>query len=242
MHSAETVHTALARAADGATGSEIARQLDVPRATVRGWLNGRVPHSALPGWPCEHDPTDLGNTYVYLLGLYLGDGCISTHRRGVHRLRINLDVKYPGIIASAAEAISAVHPGPVLQQLRPQNCVEVSSYWKCWPCVFPQHGPGRKHHRPIVLTEWQQKLVDRLPDHLLRGLIHSDGHRFHNTGRGNWSCPRYGFTNRSRDIREIFCRACDALGLRWTASGEYVIYVSRKADVARLDEFIGPKR
>jgi hypothetical protein len=29
--------------------------------------------------------------------------------------------------------------------------------------------------------------------------------------------------------------------LRWTAAPER-IYVSRKADVARMDEFIGPKR
>jgi hypothetical protein len=31
------------------------------------------------------------------------------------------------------------------------------------------------------------------------------------------------------------------LGLRWTES-KNTIYVSRKADVARMDEFIGPKR
>lgn len=180
--------------------------------------------------------------YVYLLGLYLGDGCISAHRRGVYRLRIYLDMKYPGIVGSAAEAMSVVRPGPVLKQLRPQNCFEVSAYWKCWPCVFPQHGQGRKHDRPIVLAAWQQILADRWPQDLLRGLIHSDGCRFQNTGRGNWLCPRYTFTNHSRDIREIFCRACDVLELRWTASGRYVIYVSRKADVARRDEFIGPKQ
>jgi hypothetical protein len=32
------------------------------------------------------------------------------------------------------------------------------------------------------------------------------------------------------------------MGLHWTASGAHTIYVSRKADVARLDEFVGPKR
>jgi len=48
--------------------------------------------------------------------------------------------------------------------------------------------------------------------------------------------------NKSGDIRGIFCRACDLIGVRWTASGSYRIYVSRKADVAKLDELIGPKR
>jgi hypothetical protein len=44
------------------------------------------------------------------------------------------------------------------------------------------------------------------------------------------------------------CTACDKVGLRWTAvfpGGERKavrIYLSRKADVARMDEFIGPKR
>jgi hypothetical protein len=52
---------------------------------------------------------------------------------------------------------------------------------------------------------------------------------------------RYAFTNRSADIRRIFCDACDLLGIRWTASGNDKIYVSRKTDVARLDTFVGPK-
>jgi hypothetical protein len=53
--------------------------------------------------------------------------------------------------------------------------------------------------------------------------------------------PRYSFSNRSADARRIFCDACDVLGLRWTAAPD-TIYISRKADVARMDEFIGPKR
>ena len=55
-------------------------------------------------------------------------------------------------------------------------------------------------------------------------------------------CPRYSFTQASDDIRAIFCLGCDLLGLRWTKSGTRTIYASRKADVGRLDESIGPKR
>jgi hypothetical protein len=93
----------------------------------------------------------------------------------------------------------------------------------------------------IELTAWQRELVERRPDLLVRGLIQSDGCRFQNTGRG-WSHPRYCFDNRSAEIRRIFCDACDLLGLRWTTSGRYTVYVSRKADVALLDRFVGPKR
>jgi hypothetical protein len=32
------------------------------------------------------------------------------------------------------------------------GCTEVASYSKHWICLFPQHGPGRKHDRRIELT------------------------------------------------------------------------------------------
>lgn len=127
-------------------------------------------------------------------------------------------------------------------QRTPKNYVEVHAYSKSWPCLLPQHGPGKKHERKIVLTEWQQELVDLVPTLLLRGLIHSDGCRFINTGSYGWQCPRYVFTNLSEDIKGIFCATCETLGLRWTTAPPKSVYVSRKADVARLDEFVGPKR
>jgi hypothetical protein len=40
-------------------------------------------------------------SYSYLLGLYLGDGCISRHPRA-WRLRIVLDDKYPKLSKAAA--------------------------------------------------------------------------------------------------------------------------------------------
>ena len=179
--------------------------------------------------------------YAYLLGVYLGDGCISTHPRDVYRLRISLDAKYPEIIAECCSAMREIMPSNrVSTQLIQDSWVEVHSYSKSWPCLFPQHGPGPKHQRRIVLRDWQWQHVVRQPQLLLRGLIHSDGCRFTNTGRG-WEHPRYSFSNASDDIRRIFCDACDLLGLRWTVAPR-TVYVSRKDDVARLDEFVGPKR
>ena len=38
--------------------------------------------------------------------------------------------------------------------------------WKHWPCLFPQHGPGRKHERKIRLEAWQRdrrRAPGRLP-------------------------------------------------------------------------------
>jgi len=198
----------------------------------------------------KHQRSELTREYVYLLGLYLGDGCISAHRRGVYRLRVFLDLAYPMIIEECVAAMTAVVPTSRVNTLEristftPSDVpshVEVSSFSKAWPCLIPQHGPGKKHDRPIVLKDWQLQLVDRWPEPLLRGLIHSDGCRFMNTGRGNWRCPRYAFSNKSADIKDIFCYGCEQVGVHWTSAGKKNIYVSRKADVAKLDEFIGPK-
>lgn len=255
---------------NGLGARRIAARTGLPIATVRDWLAGRLPKHSRPFDPdapvepscarCGHPRhhfEEFPPQYVYLLGLYLGDGCISKHRREVFRLRVFLDLRYPQIIDACESSMRLVAPQNKVNRVNrttnfppvanravrdePSN-VEVYSFSKMWPCLFPQHGPGRKHDRENVLRDWQVELVDRYPEQLLRGLIHSDGCRFLNTGRGNWVCPRYSFSNKSDDILGIFCYACDQFGVHWTKSGARTIYVSRKADVARLDEFIGPKR
>ncbi len=248
-HPQSEVDTALSLRGEGLSATAIARQTGIPRRTVTDWLAGHIPGRSPDGAPlpsCSacgatpHEWEQLARAYAYLLGLYLGDGSIASHHRGVYRLRLTLDAAYPRIIDEAAAAILEVMPANrVGRRARPYHDVEVSCYSKAWPCLFPQHGLGKKHLRPIVLTEWQEQLVRKAPELLLRGLIHSDGCRFMNTGRG-WQYPRYGFSNYSSDIRRIFTDACDMLDLRWTTSGRKV-YVSRKADVDRMDAFIGPK-
>lgn len=248
-HPIGTVARALELAAKGRTATEVGRLLGVPRATVRDWICGRLPKRARPwaGDGCAtcgvlHDFAALPPAYVHLLGWYLGDGCLSAHRRGVFKLRISLDARYPDIVDECQETIRTVMPRSRVNRADKRTWFEVYSYSKSWPCLFPQHGPGKKHERRIVLVPWQLTLVSKRPDLLLRGLLHSDGCRFQNTGRGGWSHPRYAFANTSRDIRAIFCAACDLLGLHWTASADRTIYVSRKDDVALLDLFVGPKR
>jgi hypothetical protein len=258
MHSRATVAEALRLSEAGLNNCEISRRTGVSRPTIRDWVRGRLPHSYAiddSRQRCrrcegnEHSFDRLPTDYVYLLGLYLGDGTISEHTKDVYRLRITLDVRYPGIVDECEAAMKAVTPqNQVGRQLRSCNCYEVHSYSKSWSCLFPQHGRGTKHTRRVFLSEWQQTLVERRPEMLLRGLIHSDGCRIVNTGRNGWKGPRYAFSNLSTDITSIFCSACDCLGLRWTASfpksesAAVSIYVSRKADVAKLDEFVGPKR
>lgn len=162
-------------------------------------------------------------------------------------MRIVLDTSYPQIIRECCGSLEALFPSQIAHRYkrRHSNCVEVSTYSKHWPCFFPQHGPGRKHLRPIRLTAWQQQIVDKHHKPFLRGLIHSDGTRIIATERkGSYvrRAPRYAFSNRSEDIKELFCKSCDALGIRWTRPSDRQIAIYRKASVAILDEFVGPKR
>lgn len=58
-----------------------------------------------------HDFSALPESqYAYLLGLYLGDGCISKAKRGVYCLRITLDAKYPQIISECQGALTLSFP------------------------------------------------------------------------------------------------------------------------------------
>jgi hypothetical protein len=50
------------------------------------------------------------------------------------------------------------------------------------------------------------------------------------------------FSNLSEDIKSSFCESCDALGIRWTRPNAKSVAIYRGASVARMDEFIGPKR
>jgi hypothetical protein len=93
-------------AATGASPSAVARELGLPRSTRRDWLAGRLPRSAKPlvgSCGGRHAVHELSPECVYLLGLYLGDGCISQHPRDVYKLRIFLDAKYPGIVRGATD-------------------------------------------------------------------------------------------------------------------------------------------
>lgn len=250
----ELIVAALQARGAGEPRHSVSQRLAIPVATLITWERGRVPRTAralLDGDPvCDscgwHHPHDrLGPDYAYLLGVYLGDGYLVDYTRTVG-LKVALDVGYPGIIDEVTQSIALVRGrAPHVTRDATRAMVLVTSYWQSWPCLFPQHGPGRKHHRTIQLAPWQAALADRYPGAVARGLIHTDGWRGENRvvskGRA-YSYPRYQFSNRSEDIREIFCRACDALGVAWRPWAKWHISVAARDAVARLDEHVGPKR
>lgn len=251
-----TVQSALACSDDGMSDADNAARHGVTVATVRRWRRdyqrrGKPRGQAHCGAPCPRceDGVLDGAAYSELLGWYLGDGHISRQRRGVFGLHIVDDDRYPEDLDGIAELMRRVKPGARPHRRHQQGCTIVTVSWKHWPCLFPQHGPGRKHHRPILLEPWQRTLVEAHPGAFLRGLFHSDGCRVRNWARRpvagvlkRYDYPRWQFVNASSDIRELCCWALDLAGVAWRQSAPRTISVSRREAVAALDALIGLKQ
>ncbi len=187
----------------------------------------------------------LGVEYVYLLGLYLGDGYISRAGR-TFRLRITLDAKYHEIIASACRAAGAVFPTNIVAIVARAGCVDVSVHSNNLLALLPQHGPGAKHEREITLKRWQRDLVEQHPRAFIKGLFDSDGSYFLNPVRSpagrHYQYERYMFSNVSSEIRDLFSWACELIGVESRQSNAKNISVAKRGSVAILNEFLGPKR
>ncbi|MEV5819429.1 transcriptional regulator [Micromonospora harpali] len=226
----------------------MARALSLPYNTVWHWCVDR-PERAVVGtakrcFRCSPEvgyPTDPA-VYPYLLGLYLGDGHLAIAGKAPV-LRIACTAAYPRLIDLCEQAMLAVLAAKV-QRIPKRGCVSVESSGVHWPCLLPQHGPGKKHERPIVLADWQRALVAARPGDFARGLFHSDGCRVTNRvtmrGRG-YVYPRYLFSNESADIMGLCQWALGLLGVAWRMNRPNSLSVARREAVAVLDRHVGPK-
>jgi hypothetical protein len=232
----------------GIPDAVIAQRTGVSRSTVARWRRRGLPMRVLaaradPTWR-PPDPA----AYSYLLGIYLGDGCLGGDR-GRARLQISLDAAYPRIVAEVERAIDKLARGVHVHQARRAGGVVLQARSPNWLVAFPQHGPGKKHLRRIELVDWQREITHAYPRELLRGLIHSDGCRCINRfsvdlprgGRREYAYARYFFSNLSADIRGIFTEHCDLLGIRWSMSNPRNVSISHRRSVRLLDEFVGEK-
>jgi len=232
----------LALVEQGHNDCEIARRTGVPRTTVRDIRRYEPP----PGAKCPRcwrriKPLALtSDRYAELLGLYLGDGCISRLGR-TFSLRISLDAKYPGIVAETRALMVASFPGHRVADVWAHHgsMRVVRVYSSHLPCLFPQHGAGKKHDRPILLEPWQTAIVDVEPWPFLRGCFRSDGCAFINR-TGKYEYLSYDFTNLSAGILDLYTRACDAVGVEYRRYARSV-RIYRRASVARFEASVGRK-
>jgi hypothetical protein len=254
MYPRATVELAKTLSDLGLLDRENAAICGVSVAAIRHWRRGgrrndsRRHGNDTPRCPrCDGLPLDE-RAYAYLLGLYLGDGHMILGRKSVWVLSITCCDGWPGLMEQARLAMSAVMPASKVFSRAKIGCTDIKSASKHWLCLFPQHGPGRKHQRRIELEPWQEQIVAEYPGDFARGLFHSDGCRAINRVRrplrdgDRWyEYPRYFFVNHSADIHRLCGEALDRLGVEWRFSKPTTISVARRESVARLDTFIGPK-
>lgn len=249
------VDSALRASDAGMRDRENAQLHEVAVKTIRRWrrdyqrrgLPRGQTQTAVPCPRCESAQLDA-RAYAELFGWYLGDEHMTATHGGVWALHVYNDRSYPRANQRIQQLMGRVKPGGLPHVRFVPGCVITTCSWKHWVCLFPQHGPGRKHQRRIVLEPWQQEIVDDHPEEFLRGLFHSDGCRVENSVRRVvqiqekiYHYPRWQFSNRSEDIHGLCGAALDRLGIAWKRSGSVHLSVSRREAVAALDAAIGLK-
>ena len=259
MHPRHVREEVIALVAVGHNDCEVSRRTGIPRPTVRDWRWTEEAEAGLRNpsrrrktmkasetcWRCWQPTTPIyidPALYCELLGLYLGDGHISQLAR-TQRIRLFLDSKYDGIVKEAEAILEVTFPfNRVQRQIRHEGAMTVLTiYSQHIACLFPQHGPGKKHDRDVRLEGWQWQAVFRSPGALLRGLIFSDGCSFVNhTDNRKYAYPSYQFANLSGDILKVFCSACDLLGVRYRRYATS-IRINRRESVAIMHQHVGVK-
>jgi Homeodomain-like domain len=246
MHASAVRTAALKLMREGLNDCEIGRRLGLPRTTVRDWRRPRYIRQPAPE-PCErcwNPMTAVSFTpddYAELLGLYLGDGCIAAGPR-TERLRLSLDARHALIVEEAAALLTRCFPANRVGRVRADrgSTVVLSVYHGHLSCLLPQHGPGKKHLRRIVVEPWQRKILGAAPWAFLRGCIRSDGCVFVNR-TGPYEYLSYEFANFSPEILDLFVETCQSLGLRPRRYTRHA-RLNRRGDVAELVAHVGLKR
>jgi hypothetical protein len=217
MYDDAIVERALALSGQGLSDAEVARICGVFEGSVRHWRHqGRRsdilvdPRRACPR--CSGRPLDH-RAYSYLFGLYLGDGHLAHHRRGVLRLTIACGDDWPGLIDAAA----AVMPTSSVGRRRQTGCTIVE-----------------------IVAEFTKEFVRGLI-HSDGSRSTNRIRRPGRNGDRWYEYPRYFFSTTSADVRGLFTDSLDRLGIEWKQANHRNISVAKREAVARLDEFVGPK-
>lgn len=249
MHSPAVREHALQLVRSGLNDCEVARRTGISRTTIRDWRRPRYqpstpaiarvtcPRCGRSARPMAFAPGD----YAELLGLYLGDGYLVRMPR-TWRFRLYLDSKHTEIVQESSALLNRCFGSNVVTPLyRHDGAMTILSlYSSHLPCLFPQHGAGKKHERPIILEAWQEEAIVDAPWRFIRGCIRSDGCSFINR-TGPYEYLSYEFFNYSQDILEMFCRTCDHVGVEYRRYAKRV-RIYRRPSVALMEAHVGIKR
>lgn len=192
-------------------------------------------------------------SYSYILGFYLGDGCLANAKGRSYTIMLANQADFYVMNKELMNSLQIIFPSKkVAFYKRPaSNCCDIKLTAINLGELFP-HGKGTKHTRKIELTDWQWEIVFAYPQKFIKGLIQSDGCRFSPRFK---ECPTYiiyQFSNCSEDIHKILQNVSDRIGLSYTFRSakrrikdnhaqSYMTSFNKKKDVETLDSFIGPK-
>lgn len=236
--------------------SQISRKINIPRTTIRDYITNinqpnimrmrKISNNNILEKIINQNDLELRKEYSYLLGIFLGDGCLSKMNKGVYRIRITLDAKYPGIINKVKTCVSTVMPNNKTSLVKRYveeylSCVDVSCYSKDWVNLFPFYQPGYKWKYKIQLTDWQKSVVENYPKEFWLGLFHSDGSRYKQTNANKYY---YQFAQKSEDITNLFMWCSNLLGIKYGITKNKTtnrIQIYNKDSIIFLDTFAGSK-
>ena len=122
-------------------------------------------------------------------------------RHALHRNHFGCSRATPALFPAHSVGVSRSRKG---------TTTIVSLYSTHLACLFPQHAPGGKHDRSIVLEPWQADILERDPWPFLRGCIRSDGCAFVNR-TGPYEYLAHAATRWSEGLRHTLGSASSRL-------------------------------
>ncbi|MCK9428553.1 MAG: LAGLIDADG family homing endonuclease [Candidatus Omnitrophica bacterium] len=259
MYNKSVINLAKKMKLNGSSISEISRKICASRSAIKEWVTQSkryTPKNIFYNITTFESFTnnmakfeEYRKSYYYLLGQYLGDGCISLMKnKRTYELRIMCADSHPMIIEEVKKSLNIVFPYNKIQDVKRPGCRSIGIYCSALPQIFPHTGKGKKHNRIIKLIDWQLNYLESNKIYLLKGLFHSDGSYYYSKATNNY---HYNFTNCSLDIHNIFQNCLESLNIRYTFNKRkckkilpndiYLTIIYRKSEVDKLFELIGPK-
>jgi len=270
MYSLEVREQVIKLHHEGNNYSKISKTLNISRFIIKEWITGNKRHVRKNEDEIlssddffKYFITNIENSeeyrksYYYLLGQYLGDGCITEMKnKRTYRLRIACADKYPKIIEELKYCLNVIFPYNKIQEVQSVGCKMVGIYNTNLPLIFPQHGTGKKHNRNIKLIDWQEKYLQH--NELAKGLFHSDGCYFVNKIKNKKTLkyreyPTYWFTNCSEDLHNIFQTCLISMNVNFRFEEQRRVNIQLKSkiwhtkickikDINKLKDIIGIKQ
>lgn len=236
---------------NGKNKSQLSKEYLIPRPTIKYWINSDIVNSLFKKEvnvrieidECYERIKSKNKLYNFILGLYLGDGNISSNgtKSNSYKLRITQDNKYQNSIREIKDSLSDFFDknSSITES---EGCTILTIFDKNLPIYFPQHGIGKKHDRKIELSDFQRKNIDY--ESLLRGLWTSDG-SFYRAKIGKYSYERYNFTNKSQDIISLFEESLLALNIKYDKRVKkndiHIIQIQKGSEVNKMKKIVGIK-